>query len=72
MYRMLPRMPVPFSHSCLQSLGIGGYLLTLENNSSADFFQFFSDLVCCTIGAHSKQPNHTVKSLRKATPHVTT
>lgn len=51
-FRMLPRMPVPFSHCSLQSSGIGGNLLTLESDPNANFFKFFGELVCCTIRVH--------------------
>lgn len=43
-YRMMPRMPVPFSNCCLQTSGVSGNLLILERDSSADFFEFFGGL----------------------------
>lgn len=47
-FTVLPRSPVPFVDSALQSLSVGGNLLTFEMNSSVDFFKFFRDLVCCS------------------------
>ena len=43
-YKVLPRMPVHFCNGSLQSSNVHGNLLTLEENQSGDFFEFFHAL----------------------------